>query len=65
MLEAIPEELFPRISAWLDKRDDAEIHFDDLKAYLLKEFTLSISARAQKLLSMAKQPLGDMTALAA
>ena len=64
VLEAIPDDVFPRVSAWLDDQDD-EINYEALKTHLLKEFTLSISARAQRLLNMPRQPLGDRTAHAA
>lgn len=58
VLEAIPETLFPQISAWLDQQDDV-IQYDDLKAFLLKEYTLSTSDRAKRLLDMPHHPLGD------
>ena len=64
VLEAIPEELFPRIAAWLDNQDK-DIVYEDLKTYLLQEFTLSVSARAQRLLNLPQTPLGDTTAHAA
>ena len=63
VLEAIPEDLFPRIAAWMDRQDqDKDIRYDDLKSYLLQEFTLTVSARAQRLLSLPQTPLGDTTA---
>lgn len=61
VLEAIPESLFPQIAAWLDDQPD-EINYADLKDYLLKEYTLTPSARAQRLLRFPLQPLGDRTA---
>ncbi|XP_063868271.1 uncharacterized protein LOC135104670 [Scylla paramamosain] len=61
VLEAVPEELFPRIAAWLDNQVK-DVEYEDLKSYLLQEFTLSVSARAQHLLSMPQTPLGDTTA---
>lgn len=63
VLEAIPEQLFPRVAAWLDIQDqDKDVEYDSLKNYLLQEFTLSVSARAQRLLSLPQIPLGDTTA---
>lgn len=62
VLEAIPETIFLQLSAWLDQQAD-EITFDPLKAYLLKEYTLTVSDRAKKLLAMPSQQLGDRTAL--
>ncbi|ROT85278.1 Transposon Ty3-I Gag-Pol polyprotein [Penaeus vannamei] len=66
VLEAIPEQLFPRVAAWLDNQDqNQDVEYENLKSYLLQEFTLSVSARAQKLLSLPHIPLGDTTAHAA
>ena len=62
VLEAIPEGIFQHVSAWLDQQDD-EILYDQLKDYLLKEYTLTVSARAKRLLAMPSQELGDRTAL--
>ncbi|ROT60615.1 hypothetical protein C7M84_021859 [Penaeus vannamei] len=60
VLEAIPEQLFPRVAAWLDNQDqNQDVEYENLKSYLLQEFTLSVSARAQKLLSLPHIPLGD------
>ena len=39
VLEAIPEELFPCIAAWLDNQTKG-VDYEDLKTYLLQEFTL-------------------------
>lgn len=58
VLEAMPEDIFTQISSWLDDFQ-VGIKYDDLKSYLLREFTLTHSARAQKLLAFSKQPLGD------
>ncbi|ROT85276.1 Transposon Ty3-G Gag-Pol polyprotein [Penaeus vannamei] len=61
-----PEQLFPRVAAWLDNQDqNQDVEYENLKSYLLQEFTLSVSARAQKLLSLPHIPLGDTTAHAA
>lgn len=61
VLEAIPESVFPQVSAWLDQQSD-DIAYTDIKAHLLKEYTLTVSARAQRLLAIPQQPLGDRTA---
>ena len=61
VLEAIPDNLFVRVSSWLDEQSGA-IQYEDLKRYLLNEFTLTPSARAQRLLDFPKQPIGDRTA---
>ena len=60
-LESVPDSVFVQIAAWLDQQQD-EVLYDDLRKYLLEEFTLSASARAQKLLSFPQQLLGDRTA---
>lgn len=66
VLEAIPEHLFPRVAAWLDNQDQSrDIDYESLKSYLLQEFTLTVSALAQRLLSLPQLPLGDTTAHAA
>ena len=61
ILSSIPEDLFPRIAHWLNDQPDV-LSYEKLKTYLLKEFTLKPAARAQKVLAMASQPLGDLSA---
>jgi len=61
VLEAIPESVFPQVSAWLDDQPE-KLDYDVLKEYLLQEYTLSHSTRAQRLLQFPSQPLGDRTA---
>ncbi|MPC82950.1 hypothetical protein E2C01_077639 [Portunus trituberculatus] len=39
VLSAIPDEIFPRISEWLECKGDDAIEYADLKAYLLQRFT--------------------------
>ncbi|KAK3887043.1 hypothetical protein Pcinc_008808 [Petrolisthes cinctipes] len=63
VLEAIPEHFFPRVAAWLDNQDQSkDMEYESLKSYLLQEFTLTVSARAQHLLGLPQLPLGDTTA---
>ena len=45
VLEALPETIFRRIGSWLDQQPE-EIPYDDLKKYLLKEFSPTASERA-------------------
>ncbi|XP_076043613.1 uncharacterized protein LOC143026728 [Oratosquilla oratoria] len=59
VLEAIPEDVFPLISQWLDQHDGV-IQYDVLKQYLLQEFTPSAASRAAKILQLSQQPLGDI-----
>ena len=61
VLEAIPEELFPRIAAWVENQTK-DVDYEDLMTYLLQEFTLSISTLAQRLLSLPQPPQGESSA---
>ena len=61
VLEAVPDTVFPQVSAWLDDQPD-KMEYGTLKNYLQDEFTLSPSTRAQRLLQFPSQPLGDRTA---
>ena len=63
VLEAIPEDMFPHISCWLDQQKEI-ITYDQLKDYLLGEFTPTASARAQQMFELSGRPLGDRTARA-
>ena len=58
VLEALPETIFRRIGSWLDQQPE-EIPYDDLKKYLLKEFSPTASERARRMLLMPSQPMGD------
>ena len=58
VLAAIPEEIFPRLSNWLQQRGDT-VEYEDLKQELLKKFTSSPEERANTLLDMVNLPLGD------
>jgi hypothetical protein len=61
VLSSLPEDIFPRIAPWLDEQP-AQLSYNDLKAHLLEEFCLKPAARAQKVLAMSSQPLGDLSA---
>ena len=61
VLASLPEEIFPQIAHWLNDQPD-ELSYEVLKAYLLQEFTLKKAERAQRVLALASQPLGDMSA---
>ena len=58
VLASIPEEIFPRLSSWLQQRGDA-VEYEDLKQELLKKFTSTPEERANQLLDMISLPLGD------
>ena len=40
VLAAIPDTLFPQMSAWLDAKGDDAVEYNDLKLFLLKKFSL-------------------------
>ena len=60
VISALPESVFRRIAPWLDDQRD-EIPYDELKTYLLKEYSPSNSERAHRLFGLMSQPLGDRT----
>jgi hypothetical protein len=60
-LSAMSEETADLIQAWLTEQPE-QLEYEDLKAYILKRFSLSETDRAQRVLSLAQQPLGDSTA---
>ena len=64
VLQAISEEIFLRIASWLDNQEQ-DVDYEELKSYLLQEFTLSVSGRTQRLLSLSQLSLEDTTAHAA
>ena len=59
VLAALPEDVFPLISGWLTERDGADIQYDELKKHLLRKFVATPEERADKLLTLSHQPLGD------
>lgn len=60
-LSAMSEDTIDLIQAWLAEQPD-HLQYEDLKDYILKRFSLPASERAQRVLALAKQPLGDSTA---
>ena len=59
VLAAFPDSLFPQVAEWLDAKGTDPVTYDDLKAFLLKKFTLSPEQRARNILALINQPLGD------
>ena len=57
VLASLPEEIFVKISRFL--RDNPDVTYADLKAFLLGRFTDSAAHRAAKIRSLSTQPLGD------
>lgn len=60
-LSAMTESTAELIQAWLADQPD-HLLYEDLKDYILKRFCLPVSERAQRVLRLADQPLGDNTA---
>ena len=54
VLAAIPDTIFTQMSTWLDA-----IEYKDIKALLLQKFLSSAERRAQMILDLSNQPLGD------
>lgn len=65
VLAALPDDIFPLLSEWLDEQGDTPIKYDDLKARLLAHFVPSPEDRADRLLHLSRQPLGDQRPSAA
>ena len=61
VLASIPDEIFSHIAHWLNEQPD-QLSYGELKSYLLKEFSLKPAERAQRVLALATQPLGDVSA---
>ena len=61
VLSAIPDAVFSRISTWLDHQPET-LTYETVKTFLLKQFTLNTSQRAQKLLAFPQLTLGDRSA---
>ena len=59
VLATIPDTLFPQMLDWLDSKGDNPIDYQDLKAFLLRKFSLSAEKRVSMLFDLSKQALGD------
>ena len=59
VLAALPDALFPQMAQWLDSKGDVPIEYNDLKAFLLRKFSLSPEQRVNSIFSLQQQPLGD------
>ena len=62
VLASLPDDVFPLISEWLASQGDAAVPYDRLKPYLLKRFVPAPEERAERLLQLSRQPLGDQRA---
>ena len=61
VIQALPEEVFSAITPWLDDQPET-LSYDLLKQYLLTEYSSAATDRAQRILRLASQPIGDQTA---
>ena len=62
VLASLPDDVFPLISEWLASQGDAAITYDRLKTHLLQRFVPAPEERAERLLQLSRQPLGDQRA---
>ena len=61
VLAALPQDVFVFLSDWLAEQGDS-VDYDQLKRRLLREFVATPEQRANKLLALSRQPLGDLRA---
>ena len=56
---ALPEDVFSRISSWLNTYGDGIVPYDALKAKIIRSCQPSPEEKSQKILELLKLPLGD------
>ena len=56
---ALPEDIFNRISSWLDSYGEDVIPYADLKAKIIRSCQPSPEEKSQRILELLKLPLGD------
>ena len=61
VMQALPDDVFHAITPWLDDQPDS-LTYEDLKQQLLFRYSKSVTDRAQQILRLAHQPLGDQSA---
>ena len=61
VMQALPDDVFHTLAPWLDDQPD-ELEYDVLKKYLLDKYSKSATDRAQQILHLASQPIGDQSA---
>lgn len=64
ILQALPEDVCTRISAFL-RKNPTDIDYNNLKSEVLKKYSLQASTRVQRVMEMISQPLGERTPTAA
>jgi len=60
-VQALPDEVFTRLSSWFADQGD-EIEYESLKTKLLTLYSPSAAERARRILALPGQPLGDRSA---
>lgn len=60
VMTTLPEEVFTKLTPWLDTMD-GQISYQEIKKKILDTYSLPIPVRAQKVLDLVHQPLGDTT----
>ena len=61
VMQALPDDVFHAITPWLDDQPDT-LAYADLKQHLLQLYSKSATDRAQQILRLANQQIGDQTA---
>ena len=59
IIGALPEDVFDRISSWLNEFETDAIPYDVLKAKIIRSCEPSPEEKSQKILDLLKLPLGD------
>ena len=60
VLAILPEDVSNKITPWLDRQTDV-IKYEDVKAKLMEAYSIPATVRAQRVLDLVNQPLGDTT----
>ena len=60
VMQALPDDVFHAITPWLDDQPD-NLAYEDLKQHLLQQYSKSTTDRAQQILRLTSQPIGDQT----
>ena len=65
VLASLPDDVFSSLADYLDSLGSAPASYPDLKAHLLRDFVPTPEERAERLMQLTKQPLGDQRSSAA
>ena len=64
VMAILPEEIFAKISTWLET-SEGPIRYEALKGKLTEIYSLPVTERAQRVLDLINQPLGESTVMEA